>query len=62
MKTITVKELMMRLEEYATVSKEATLREALLALEKAQMTLDSSRHKHRAILVLDKSGDRKSVV
>ena len=56
MKTITVKELMMRLEEYATVSKEATLREAILALEKAQMTLDPSRHKHRAILVLDESG------
>ena len=56
MKTITVKELMVPLEEYATVPREATLREALLALEKAQMTLDPSRHKHRAILVLDESG------
>ena len=56
MRTITVGELMVPLEEYATVSKEATLREAILALEKAQMTLDPSRHKHRAILVLDESG------
>ncbi|MCK4984048.1 MAG: CBS domain-containing protein [Desulfobacterales bacterium] len=56
MKTITVKELMVPLEEYATVSQEATLREAVLALEKAQMALDPSRHKHRAILVLDESG------
>jgi len=56
MRTITVGELMVPLKEYATVSKEATLREAILALEKAQMTLDPSRHKHRAILVLDESG------
>ena len=56
MRTITVKELMVPLKEYATVSQEATLREAVLALEKAQMSLDPSRHKHRAILVLDESG------
>ena len=56
MKTIMVKELMVTLKDYATVNREATLREAILALEKAQLTLDPSRHKHRAILVLDKSG------
>ena len=56
MKTITVKELMVPLEAYATVPQEATLREAVLALEKAQMTLAPSRHLHRAILVLDESG------
>jgi CBS domain-containing protein len=56
MKTITVKELMVPLEEYATISREATLRDAVLALEKAQLTLDPLRHKHRAILVLDESG------
>ena len=56
MKTITVKELMVPLEAYATVPREATLREAILALEKAQMSLDPSRHKHRAILVLDEGG------
>ncbi|MGD8520406.1 MAG: CBS domain-containing protein [Desulfobacterales bacterium] len=56
MKTITVKELMVPLKKYATVPQEATLREAVLALEKAQMTLDPSQHKHRAILVLDENG------
>ena len=48
---------MVPLGEYATVSHGATLREAVIALEKAQMTLDPSRHKHRAILVLDEKGD-----
>jgi CBS domain-containing protein len=56
MKTIAVRELMVPLEDYATVSVDATLREAVLALEKAQQALDASRHKHRAILVLDESG------
>ena len=56
MKSIVVKDLMVPLKDYATVPREATLREAVFALEKAQMTLDPSRHKHRAILVLDKNG------
>ena len=56
MKKTTVKELMVPLEAYATVPREASLREAILALEKAQMTLAPSRHLHRAILVLDESG------
>lgn len=56
MKTIFVKDLMMPVEAYATVSQDATLPAALLALEKAQMSLDPSRHKHRAILVLDDQG------
>jgi len=56
MRTITVKELMVPIKKYATVPREATLREAILALEKAQKSLDPTRHKHRAILVLDASG------
>lgn len=56
MKTITVKELMVPVRAYATVSEEASLRDAVLALEKAQLTLSSSQHKHRAILVLDENG------
>ena len=56
MKTIVVKDLMVPIEGYATVPQEATLREAVLALEKAQMALDPSQYKHRAILVLDESG------
>ena len=56
MKTTKVKELMVPLDDYATVSHEATLRDAVLALEEAQKTLDPSRHKHRAVLVLDEKG------
>ena len=56
MKTISAKELMVPLKDYATVSSGETLLEAVLALEKAQMTLDPTKHKHRAILVLNESG------
>ena len=52
--TITVKELMVPLSEYATVSEEATMQEAVEALERAQQAFDPTRHKHRAILVLGK--------
>ena len=57
MKTITVKELMVPLEAYATVSQEATLYEAVMALEKAHEKLDRERYLylHRAILVYDKN-------
>ncbi len=55
MKMINVKDLMVPLEEYATVSEDATLFEALIALEKAQQALDRTRYKylHRAVLVYD---------
>ena len=56
MKTIFIKELMVPLEAYATVSVDATLRDAVVALEKAQTTLAPSQHLHRAILVLDEYG------
>jgi CBS domain-containing protein len=56
MNSIKARDLMVPLEEYATVSIEAALPEAVLSLEKAQTTLDPSRHKHRAILVLDETG------
>ena len=50
-----VKDLMVPLEEYVTVDEEATLYDAVMALEKAQEDLDRSFYKylHRAILVLD---------
>lgn len=51
MKSILVKQLMVPLEDYATVSEEATLYEAVVALEEAQKSLDPRRQKHRAILV-----------
>ena len=56
MKTINISDLIVPIEAYATVQQDATLLEAVLALERAQKTLDPSRHKHRAILVLDSSG------
>lgn len=61
MDTTTVKDLMVPLEEYATVSNEATLYDAVMALEKAQEALDLTRYLylHRAILVYDK--DKKIV-
>ena len=62
MKTVAVRELMVPLVDYATVSVDATLREAVLALEKAQQALDTSQHKHRAILVLGESGKAVSKI
>ena len=44
---------MVPIAEYATVSQEATLSEAIMALENAQAEFDQARYKHRAILVLD---------
>ena len=55
MKDKKVKDLMVSLSDYATVDEEATLFEALLALEKAHEKLDASKYHHRAILVLDKN-------
>jgi len=55
-RTIIVKDLMVPLEEYATVPLDSTLYDAILALEKAQAAFDPKKHKHRAILVLDASG------
>ena len=59
MENYTVKELMIPLSEYATVTEDATLYEAVLALEKAQENFEDkhTRYRHRAILVLDK-GDK----
>jgi CBS domain-containing protein len=59
MKTVNVKDLMVPIEEYATVSRDANLFQAVIALEEAQMAFDPSKHKHRAILVLD---NKNSVV
>ena len=55
MKDTMVKELMVPLSEYATVSEDATLLEAIHTLEEAQATFDPKRYPHRAILVYDKN-------
>jgi len=57
-KSYSVKDLMVPLSEYATVAEDATLYEAVLALEAAQEKFEDkhTRYSHRAILVLDKRG------
>jgi CBS domain-containing protein len=54
MKTRTVRDLMVPLQEYATVNEDASLYAAVMALEEAQKKFHQDRYKHRAILVLDK--------
>lgn len=56
MQNIKVKDLMVPLGDYATVSENATLHEAVLALEAAQKSVEPGRAKHAAVLVRDKSG------
>ena len=53
MKSLTVKELMVPLSEYATVSEGSTLFDAIQALEKAQEEFDHTKYRHRAVLILD---------
>ena len=59
MKSYLVKDLMVPLEEYATVTEDATLFEAVLSLEEAQEQFEDrhTRYRHRAILILDKEGN-----
>jgi CBS domain containing-hemolysin-like protein len=58
-KTKLVKDLMVPLSEYATVSRNATLSEAVTALKQAQADYDQSKYRHRAILIY---GDDKKIV
>ena len=57
MKEIQIKELMIPLEEYATIDEDATLFDAVMALEKAQDEINRAERKylHRAILVYNKN-------
>ncbi|MDY6843821.1 MAG: CBS domain-containing protein, partial [Thermodesulfobacteriota bacterium] len=55
METPTVKDLMVSLSEYETISEEATLYEAVTTLEESKQKFDKNRHRHRAILVCDKN-------
>ena len=59
LKSYFVKDLMVPLSEYATVTEDATLYEAVLALEKAQENFEDThtRYSHRAVLILDEGGD-----
>ena len=51
-----VKDIMLPLDDYAVVSEDATMLEALQALEEAQKKLPPDRQPHRAVLVIDKDG------
>ena len=51
-----LKDLMVPISEYATVSKDANVFEAVTALDKAQKEFDQNRYRHRAVLVLDREG------
>jgi len=55
-KTYQVKDLMIPLTEYATVDENASLFDAVMALEKAQLAFDHSRYQHRAVLILNNEG------
>ncbi len=53
--SVKVKKLMVALTDYATVSQDETLYEAVLAFEKA-LKSDHHRYPHRAVLALDDEG------
>lgn len=57
MKTKTVKDIMTPLSDYGTISAEATLYEAAVALDKAQDEFDQDRVRHRLLLIVDKDGE-----
>lgn len=59
MESILVKDVMVALEDYATVSENATLHEAVKALEEAQKNFDRNKYRHRAVLVYD---SRRNIV
>jgi CBS domain-containing protein len=55
MQSYKISEIMVPLSEYATVSEDATLYEAVQELEAAQKNFRESPYKHRAVLVYDKN-------
>lgn len=55
MQTIKIKDMMVPIEEYATVNEDENLYQAVLALEEAQQRFNRDRYKHRAVLVYDRS-------
>ncbi len=52
-----VKDLMLALSEYAVVDEDATVFDALRALQKSQERLSSDRQPHRAVLVRNRRGE-----
>ncbi len=56
MENRSVKDIMIPISEYATVTLGTSLEDALVALEKAQNAHTANKYQHRAILVLDNDG------
>ena len=56
MKTKTVKDTMTPLSKYGTISAEAPLYEAAMALNPAQQEYDRDRSRHRLLLIVDEQG------
>jgi predicted transcriptional regulator len=56
MESIKVKDIMVPLNEYATIPEGATIHEAVLALEQAREKFDSRGYRHRAVIVIDATG------
>ena len=57
MKIKTVRDIMTPLSEYGTISAEATLYEAAVALDKAQQEFEQDRSRHRLLLIVDQNGE-----
>lgn len=53
----TFKDIMLSLDEYAVVDEDATMLDALVALDEAQARVPKGRHPHRADLVKDHEGN-----
>jgi hypothetical protein len=56
MKDISVRKMMVPLAEYTTVAEDASLRAAILALEKVQEEFNEARYRRQAVLVHDRNG------
>lgn len=52
-----IKDLMVPRSEYAVINENATIYEAVMALEKAQQEFDQTKYKHRGMLVENDSHD-----
>jgi CBS domain-containing protein len=57
MKKLKIKDLMVPLDEYVCVSEDATLGDAVIALQEAQGKSAAGNHPHRAVLVCDRNGN-----
>ena len=55
MKVKTVKDLMVPLSEYATVAEDASLYEAVMAIEAAKVSYQTTGYRHRAVLIYDQN-------